>query len=272
MSAARAGSALRVDLHGLSVKDAVATTLRTLRAQPPRTPVHLISGLGLHSVGGVSAIKTELERCFDEWKVRWRWEHGVFIVLTPDSPATLAKAAARGSGTTSTRPQVAVASRSQMAPWASSRPGGWVQPADPDAALRPEAFPALSAEAGPSSAARAPAPHWGSEGRQQEVAAGRAAGVQPREAPEPEAWPRPEQQEEDAELAAALEASRQEAARQERREQEEREATLLGIALLESLQAGGGAASPRKPETAQQAALGACNPGPESPDLRPQAA
>ena len=269
MSAARASSALRIDLHGLSVKDAVATTLRTLRAQPGRTVVHFVSGLGLHSVGGVSAIKTELERCFDEWKVRWRWERGVFIVLTPDSPASLAKAAARGSGSTSTRPQVAVASRSQLAPWASSRPGGWVQPADPDAALRPEAFPTLSAEAGPSSA-RPPAPHWGSE-RGQQGGAGRAAGVQPPEAPEPEAWPRSEQQQEDAELTAALEASRQEAARQEQREQEEREATLLGIALLESLQAGGGAASPRKPETAQQAALGACK-GPELSDLRPQAA
>ena len=41
--------------------------------------VRFISGVGRHSVGGVSAIKTELCRCFDEWGLRWRWEHGTFV-------------------------------------------------------------------------------------------------------------------------------------------------------------------------------------------------
>lgn len=134
-----------VDLHGLSVLDARRIALSHLRACPPRTVTRLVSGRGIHSENkGVSAIKTELERCFDSWGVRWRWEHGCFIVVTPDDPSVIGRSDNRGGG--GSRPQVALASKAeltQLRPFAQSdRPWN-----SSDSNLRPESFPTLGGAA-----------------------------------------------------------------------------------------------------------------------------
>eukprot|EP01044_Picomonas_judraskeda_P016967 COSAG03_NODE_3106_length_2214_cov_1.462411_2_plen_136_part_01 len=76
----RAAAGVTVDLHGLSVLEARTRVLSTLQGSAPRAVVRFISGVGRHSVGGVSAIKGDLSRCFDAWNLRWRWEHGLSLV------------------------------------------------------------------------------------------------------------------------------------------------------------------------------------------------
>ena len=188
-----------VDLHGLSVLDARRLVLTTLRRSPPRAVLRFISGLGLHSVGGVSAIKTELERCFDAWKVRWRWEHGTFVVVTPDDPAAVGRAAAAagagsggGAAGARRRPQVALVSKAELAPWSSSSTArAWTHGSGgADLALASSgSFPAL-----------------GSAMPQQGRGRGRpAAGQQPAASLEAAAWPLAQEQ---RDLEQALRVSR----------------------------------------------------------------
>jgi hypothetical protein len=195
-----AAGAAGVDLHGLSVLDARRLVLTTLRRSPPRAVLRFISGLGLHSVGGVSAIKTELERCFDAWKVRWRWEHGTFVVVTPDDPAAVgraAAAAAAGSGGSGggaagarRRPQVALVSKAELAPWSSSSTArAWTHGSGGADLASSGSFPAL-----------------GSAMPQQGRGRGRpAAGQQPAASLEAAAWPLAQEQ---RDLEQALRVSR----------------------------------------------------------------
>lgn len=108
--------------------------------------VRFISGLGLHSAGGVSAIKTDLERCFDAWKLRWRWEHGTFTVVTSDTPARIGRTDGwtdRRSESQS-RPQVTMASKAELAPWLNtSAARAWTHGSGGADLTAPESFPAL---------------------------------------------------------------------------------------------------------------------------------
>ena len=130
-----------IDLHGLSVLEARKLVLATLRRSTPRAVLRFVSGLGLHSKGGVSAIKTDLSRCFDAWKLRWRWEHGIFVVVVSDTPAIIGRESWHGGD--GSRPQVAVVSKAELAPWSTSSTRAWTHGSGDADLAAPGSFPPL---------------------------------------------------------------------------------------------------------------------------------
>lgn len=217
-----AAAAPQIDLHGYTVAAALSRARAALRAAPPRSVVRFISGQGHHSAGGVSTIKVALSRCFDEWRLKWSWEHGVFAVAIPAAGWTDGRRQQEREVPGAHRPAVQVASREALAPWASDP--GWRQPTDP-APLA--AFPSLL-------------PSTRSVGAYMDYDTQQRGGGQVQasvHAAEEEAeWPQPgAQNAEDAEkLRSALAASRAsdaaEEARKRRWQQKEREEMEAAIA------------------------------------------